>query len=120
LASACAFSHAGNANKTAARGLAIADPLLNSPALARLTQSPLAARDSDTNPRSPLARGRLAPWSIRCPPAMRDLLPPIARRQGELAGRVTRCFELHGYELVTLPVFEYAEVLGAARFARFG
>lgn len=42
---------------------------------------------------------------------MRDLLPPIARRQGELARRVTRCFELHGYELVTLPVFEYAEVL---------
>src|SRR4051794_28179826 len=42
---------------------------------------------------------------------MRDLLPPVARRQGELARRVTRCFELHGYEIVTLPVFEYAEVL---------
>ena len=42
---------------------------------------------------------------------MRDLLPPVARRQGELARRVTRCFELHGYEVVTLPVFEYAEVL---------
>jgi ATP phosphoribosyltransferase regulatory subunit len=42
---------------------------------------------------------------------MRDLLPPVARRQGELARRVTHCFELHGYELVTLPVFEYAEVL---------
>ncbi|HEY5374339.1 MAG TPA: ATP phosphoribosyltransferase regulatory subunit, partial [Polyangiaceae bacterium] len=35
----------------------------------------------------------------------------MARRQGELARRVTRCFELHGYEIVTLPVFEYAEVL---------
>ena len=42
---------------------------------------------------------------------MRDLLPPVARRQGELARRITRCFELHGYEVVTLPVFEYAEVL---------
>jgi len=42
---------------------------------------------------------------------MRDLLPPVARRQGELARRVTRCFELYGYEIVTLPVFEYAEVL---------
>jgi ATP phosphoribosyltransferase regulatory subunit len=42
---------------------------------------------------------------------MRDLLPPVARRQAELARRITRCFELHGYELVTLPVFEYAEVL---------
>jgi ATP phosphoribosyltransferase regulatory subunit len=42
---------------------------------------------------------------------MRDLLPPVARRQGELARRITRCFELHGYEIVTLPVFEYAEVL---------
>ncbi len=45
------------------------------------------------------------------PAGMRDLLPPVARRQGELARRVTGCFELHGYELVTLPVFEYAEVL---------
>ncbi len=45
------------------------------------------------------------------PAGMRDLLPPVARRQGELARRVTHCFELHGYELVTLPVFEYAEVL---------
>lgn len=45
------------------------------------------------------------------PAGMRDLLPPVARRQGELARRVTQCFELHGYEVVTLPVFEYAEVL---------
>ena len=42
---------------------------------------------------------------------MRDLLPPVAHRQAELARRVTRCFALHGYEVVTLPVFEYAEVL---------
>lgn len=42
---------------------------------------------------------------------MRDLLPPVARHQAELTRRVTRCFELHGYEVVTLPVFEYAEVL---------
>jgi len=55
----------------------------------------------------------LAPTTLEhpLPAGMRDLLPPVARRQGELARRITRCFELHGYEIVTLPVFEYAEVL---------
>ncbi|MEO8902468.1 MAG: ATP phosphoribosyltransferase regulatory subunit [Polyangiaceae bacterium] len=52
-----------------------------------------------------------SPLEHPLPAGMRDLLPPVARRQGELARRVTRCFELHGYEVVTLPVFEYAEVL---------
>ncbi|HEX2669399.1 MAG TPA: ATP phosphoribosyltransferase regulatory subunit [Polyangiaceae bacterium] len=55
----------------------------------------------------------MAPTTLEhpLPAGMRDLLPPVARRQGELARRITRCFELHGYEIVTLPVFEYAEVL---------
>lgn len=42
---------------------------------------------------------------------MRDFLPPDARRLGELARRLLASFELYGYELVTLPVFEYESVL---------
>ncbi|HXK19043.1 MAG TPA: ATP phosphoribosyltransferase regulatory subunit, partial [Polyangiaceae bacterium] len=42
---------------------------------------------------------------------MRDFLPPDARRLGELARRLLGSFELFGYELVTLPVFEYESVL---------
>lgn len=42
---------------------------------------------------------------------MRDLLPAEARRLAELGRAVSRAFELHGYERVTVPVFEYAEVL---------
>jgi ATP phosphoribosyltransferase regulatory subunit len=42
---------------------------------------------------------------------MRDFLPPDARRLAELARRLLTSFELFGYELVTLPVFEYESVL---------
>jgi ATP phosphoribosyltransferase regulatory subunit len=42
---------------------------------------------------------------------MRDFLPPDARRHADLARVVLGSFELYGYELVTLPVFEYEEVL---------
>jgi ATP phosphoribosyltransferase regulatory subunit len=42
---------------------------------------------------------------------MRDFLPPDARRLSELARRLLGRFELFGYELVTLPVFEYESVL---------
>jgi ATP phosphoribosyltransferase regulatory subunit len=42
---------------------------------------------------------------------MRDFLPPDARRLAELARRLLGSFELFGYELVTLPVFEYESVL---------
>jgi ATP phosphoribosyltransferase regulatory subunit len=42
---------------------------------------------------------------------MRDFLPPDARRLGDLARRLLGSFELYGYELVTLPVFEYESVL---------
>ncbi len=45
------------------------------------------------------------------PAGMRDFLPPDARRLGELARRLLSSFELFGYELVTLPVFEYESVL---------
>jgi ATP phosphoribosyltransferase regulatory subunit len=45
------------------------------------------------------------------PAGMRDFLPPDARRQADLARDVIACFELFGYELITLPVFEYEEVL---------
>jgi len=45
------------------------------------------------------------------PAGMRDLLPSEARRQSTLLRRVTSAFELHGYERVSLPVFEYADVL---------
>jgi ATP phosphoribosyltransferase regulatory subunit len=42
---------------------------------------------------------------------MRDFLPPDARRLGDLARQLLGSFELFGYELVTLPVFEYESVL---------
>jgi ATP phosphoribosyltransferase regulatory subunit len=42
---------------------------------------------------------------------MRDLLPDEARRRRALAKRVLDCFVLHGYGLVTLPAFEFADVL---------
>jgi ATP phosphoribosyltransferase regulatory subunit len=42
---------------------------------------------------------------------MRDLLPGEAREQSALARRLLEAFALHGYELVTLPLFEYAAVL---------
>jgi ATP phosphoribosyltransferase regulatory subunit len=42
---------------------------------------------------------------------MRDLLPPEAYRHADLGRRLVRSFELFGYELVTLPLFEFAEVV---------
>ena len=45
------------------------------------------------------------------PAGMRDGLPPEARAQTELIRRILGSFELHGYELVIVPMFEYAEVL---------
>ena len=42
---------------------------------------------------------------------MRDFLPPDARRLSDLARQLLGSFELYGYELVTLPVFEYESVL---------
>lgn len=45
------------------------------------------------------------------PEGMGDLLPPEAATRRSLAARVLRTFERSGYELVTPPVFEHAEVL---------
>lgn len=46
------------------------------------------------------------------PPAgMRDLLPPEAAARAQLASRLTRLFSTWGYELVTTPPFEHAEVI---------
>ncbi len=42
---------------------------------------------------------------------MRDLLPAEAEVQGWLAASVLGTFELYGYQQVSLPAFEYAEVL---------
>ncbi|MFO7179372.1 MAG: ATP phosphoribosyltransferase regulatory subunit [Pseudomonadota bacterium] len=45
------------------------------------------------------------------PAGLRDLLPPEAFRSAELCRRLVRSFELHGYELVTVPLFEFADVV---------
>jgi len=45
------------------------------------------------------------------PAGMRDLLPEESRTLSALGRELLGAFELHGYERVTLPVFEYAEVL---------
>jgi ATP phosphoribosyltransferase regulatory subunit len=45
------------------------------------------------------------------PMGMGDLLPPEAAARRELSRRVLRSFELAGYELVTPPVFEHADVV---------
>lgn len=57
---------------------------------------------------------------------MRDLLPAEAKRLQLLTQRVLRAFEAHGYEPVSVPPFEYAEVLehdvgeaDASRLLRF-
>jgi ATP phosphoribosyltransferase regulatory subunit len=42
---------------------------------------------------------------------MRDLLPAEAGAQAALVRRLIGAFELSGYELVTVPIFEYASVL---------
>ena len=52
-------------------------------------------------------RARLYPL----PAGMRDLLPDEARRRRALAKRVLDHVVLHGFDLVTLPAFEFAEVL---------
>lgn len=45
------------------------------------------------------------------PQGMRDLLPAVARDQAALASRILGAFELHCYQRVVFPVFEYAELL---------
>ena len=55
-----------------------------------------------------LARGGGA---LASPKGMGDLLPPDAAARRALSSRVLQSFELSGYELVTPPVFEHAEVM---------
>lgn len=45
------------------------------------------------------------------PVGMRDLLPPEARQRAEVGRRLVRCFELHGYEMVAVPLFEFTDVV---------
>src|SRR6185369_9770065 len=45
------------------------------------------------------------------PAGMRDLLPPDAARRRNLSRRLLDHFALHGYQIVTPPAFELAEVL---------
>ncbi|HEX8791456.1 MAG TPA: ATP phosphoribosyltransferase regulatory subunit [Polyangiaceae bacterium] len=52
-----------------------------------------------------------APLEHPLPAGMRDLLPEEAAARRSLARRVLDQVMLHGYGLVTLPVFEFADVL---------
>lgn len=45
------------------------------------------------------------------PSGMRDLLPGEAAAQERLVSAVLNCFELHGFQQVGLPTFEYTDVL---------
>ncbi|MDD9933030.1 MAG: ATP phosphoribosyltransferase regulatory subunit [Myxococcales bacterium] len=49
--------------------------------------------------------------SLVTPKGMGDLLPPEAAERRALSRSVLRSFELAGYELVTPPVFEHADVV---------
>ena len=66
-------------------------------------------------PRDPAPGGHSTPGrtglAYPLPAGMRDLLPVEARAQAELARGLLGTFALHGFELVTLPLFEYAAVL---------
>ncbi len=49
--------------------------------------------------------------SLRTPKGMGDLLPPEANTRRALTRVVLRTFELAGYDLITTPLFEHAEVV---------
>lgn len=55
--------------------------------------------------------GRLRALEHPLPAGMRDRLPADARIESELGGSLLSCFELYGYERVSAPAFEYADVL---------
>lgn len=57
-----------------------------------------------------LTAGGLSPLPLLPPAGMGDLLPPEAHAQRALADRVLRVFELGGYDVITPPLFEHAEV----------
>ncbi len=60
-------------------------------------------------PAAPSAGGQALKHPL--PGGMRDLLPGEAERQSRLARRLMQSFELFGYQRVSVPAFEYAEVL---------
>jgi ATP phosphoribosyltransferase regulatory subunit len=68
-------------------------------------------------PSKPPSALRVAPASSAAlpnhplPAGMRDILPPEAAGRRRLARRLLDHFALHGYELVTPPAFELADVL---------
>lgn len=49
--------------------------------------------------------------ALRTPKGMGDLLPPEANLRRTLTRTVLRSFELQGYDLVTTPLFEHADVV---------
>jgi len=51
------------------------------------------------------------PLSLAPPAGMRDLLPPEAGARRQLARTVLELFAQYGYELVTTPPFEHADVI---------
>jgi len=68
-------------------------------------------------PSKPPSALRVAPASSAAlpnhplPAGMRDILPPEAARRRRLSRRLLDHFDLYGYELVTPPAFELADVL---------
>lgn len=71
----------------------------------------LSSASNAKNPPSVPPASHAAAQVHALPGGMRDLLPEEARAQMLLARSLLGSFALHGYELVTLPIFEYAAVL---------
>jgi ATP phosphoribosyltransferase regulatory subunit len=63
-----------------------------------MSEAPRRLSNKDTTP-------------LETPKGMGDLLPPEAAARRSLSLRVLRTFELRGYQLVTPPVFEHADVV---------
>ena len=78
--------------------------LISSAVLARQSIPPLPEAGSlrDSQPKG---------LQYPLPAGMRDLLPGEAGTQAALVRRLLGAFELCGYELVAVPIFEYAAVL---------
>lgn len=73
--------------------------------------SPASIPPTDTLSASAHRSSALTALSHPLPAGMRDFLPDEARSQGELVGKTLTTFELFGFQQVSLPAFEYAEVL---------
>ncbi|MGC4089306.1 MAG: ATP phosphoribosyltransferase regulatory subunit [Polyangiaceae bacterium] len=62
-------------------------------------------------PADPATSAGVYALSHPVPAGMRDLLPPEAWRHADLARRILKAFELAGYELVMVPLFEFTDVV---------